>query len=285
MGQLCATETGHVDIGNDEGDITGTGDKHDNRLHPVGAAHDVIAEFLEDGGDVVADGGIVVHQEDQLAVAVGYVYVKRRGAGCLGRLAFHGGQKHAESGAATNLRVQFDKAVVVYDYATNRGEPQARSLAYALGGEERPPDALQHVGGNASARVGKPEHEPGALAAPGNRAGRRRIELAVGRGDGHRAAFWHGVAGVHAKIEENLVNLRGVSQYRPEVGGNGLLKLNGLGEGSLNDIDDVAHDVLHLCGLEFAGCATRKSEDLPHQSHAARRAFLQRVEDLEVARS
>src|SRR5208283_1475519 len=57
------------------------------------------------------------------------------------------------------------------------------------------------------------------------------------------------------------------------------------GKRFLNDADDVTRDVLHLCGLEFAGGAVRKSKYLSHQPNAARPALLERVEDLKVARS
>src|ERR1035441_3542146 len=72
-GQLHAAETGHIDIRNDERDFPGTSNKQDDSLHAIDAAHDAIAMFLKDSSGYAADAGIVVHKEDQFAVAVRYV--------------------------------------------------------------------------------------------------------------------------------------------------------------------------------------------------------------------
>src|SRR5208282_576464 len=98
------------DIGDYEGDLLGAGDEREDRLDAVGAADDAISVFLQNGGANLADGRVVVHKEDKLAVSLRYL--EGRGAGGLGCLAFNGGQENAESGAAAYLCVQFDEAVV-----------------------------------------------------------------------------------------------------------------------------------------------------------------------------
>src|ERR1035438_1042195 len=191
-GQFRAAETGHVHIGDDEGDFRGTGDEQDDSLHAVGAAHDTVAVLFENGGADMAEPFVVVHDEDQFAVTVWNV--NGRGARGLGRLALNGGQEHAERRAAANHRVQFDEAFVVGHDTAHRGKPEPGALARSLGREERGPDSFQYIGRDAGARVADLEYEP--RSRPGSRylGGLRRIEPAVGRGDAQCASLWHGVS-------------------------------------------------------------------------------------------
>src|ERR1035441_2093711 len=154
-GQFRAAETGHVHIGDDEGDFRGTGDEQDDSLHAVGAAHDTVAVLFENGGADMAEPFVVVHDEDQFAVTVWNV--NGRGARGLGRLALNGGQEHAERRAAANHRVQFDEAFVVGHDTAHRGKPEPGALARSLGREERGPDSFQYIGRDAGARVAMPQ--------------------------------------------------------------------------------------------------------------------------------
>ena len=77
-----ATEAGHVDIREDEGEFFGMRLKQGNCLHAIAAAHDAITMVPEGLREDVAEGYIVVHHEDEFAMAVGTM--KRRCADWLG---------------------------------------------------------------------------------------------------------------------------------------------------------------------------------------------------------
>ena len=81
------------------------------------------------------------------------------------------------------------------------------------------------------------------------------------------------------------MDLGGVALHLHEVGGNRLIEHDGPGERLLNDADHFSGDVLELGGPLLAGGAVREPKDLLHEPRAARRALLERLEDLEVARA
>ena len=99
-------------------------------------------------------------------------------------------------------------------------------------------------------------------------------------GDAEDAAVGHGVAGVDAKVEQNLVELGGVAGDELEFLRDPAAELDVLGEGVLDDPLDLPHDVPDLQADAQALDAPGEGEDLLDELRAPLGAALDGVDDL-----
>ena len=113
-------------------------------------------------------------------------------------------QADRKRAALSFFALNFNRAVVLLDDAEGDAQPQARSLAHRLRGEERLENPLQQFLLDAAARIGHAEDDA-AVAGRG--------------GDRQTPAVGHGRAGVQGEIQEDLLQLdscrRGLPAGRP----------------------------------------------------------------------
>src|SRR5262249_961645 len=121
-----------------------------------------------------------------------------------------GGQIGAKRGPDSQLAINMSEASVLANDAVDGGEAEPSAFAQFFGGKERLEDTVEGSGGHAEACIGDGNDHVCAGA-------RERLVGAVlgveGRVAGfyeQRAAVGHGVAGIDAKIHEDLLDLGGV---------------------------------------------------------------------------
>ena len=95
------------------------------------------------------------------------------------------------------------------------------------------------------------------------------------------AALRHGVARVHAEVEQHLVQLRGIAQHRPKVGRKIRLDVDVARESLRHDLGQLADEMLELEQHALAFHAARKGEHLLDDARAAFRAALDDVQHLQ----
>ena len=124
------------------------------------------------------------------------------------------------------------------DDAEHHGEPQAGAGSGALGGEERIEDAIEHRRGHPRARVADFPADVVAWFAAATAGFNGGREDHIFRLEPQLAAAGHGIAGVQAQVEEDLLQLRLVAQQSPRLRGNGRQARDVAGKGAGDDADD-----------------------------------------------
>ena len=260
----------------------------DEAGHGLGAVvgrHHAVAVVLEGRLDDFAHGRDIVHHQHQFLVSAR----QRRLGGVRNSFALAGGgEMDFELRARADLAVELEETAQAGDNLFHRGQPEAGALARRLGAEERLEDFLLQLRGNARAVVGHGEHDiasgwQGRVVAgrTGRLAGcQGRFAREVVRGNRDRAAVRHGIAGIHAEVEQHLIQLRGIAAHRPQVGAH------------MGDAPDVRREgVLHhpaevgdqMPDLEDDGAvrpSAREGEDLLDHARAAPGAGFDNVDDL-----
>ena len=153
--QPDASKAGHVNIGDDEGDLTGRAVNKSIASMPSLAAvrHDNMP--LESLGDCVPDGLIVVRHEDQFAVPVGIIHA--RAAWLQGRSGFDSRKYTRKVVPRPTSVCNSIKPLWLTTMPRTVDKPQPGALALALGGEERRPRCVfNYLGRDPGTRVARP---------------------------------------------------------------------------------------------------------------------------------
>ena len=79
--------------------------------------------------------------------------------------------------------------------------------------------------------------------------------------DNDASPIGHGIAGIDAEIEDDLVDLSGIAQNRPEVLNFGV-EIDGLGKGFLHDLLHLTDKIADLQDGAFAHVSPREGEHL-----------------------
>src|SRR6266436_9304628 len=112
----------------------------------------------------------------------------------------------------------------------------------------------------------------------------RFIKQNVFRLYGKDSSVWHGVARINGEIEEYLVELSGVSHYRPEI----FLFVNfegdRLGKGFTNNSADLCNNIARLDENTFPFDSFRKSNNLFYNLRAPLRAHFYHCKNERVFR-
>jgi hypothetical protein len=103
------------------------------------------------------------------------------------------------------------------------------------------------------------------------------------RAAGEGAAAEQGVAGVHAEVEEDRVDLGGAGGDGPEVGGDAGVEADVFGQGLASDHAEVAEEVCDMDLAGFAAAALGEAKDLADEAGAALGVFLEHRAELEIA--
>lgn len=250
----------HVEIGNDGVEGVLVLDGVDDGLGAVGGGEDAVVQGGEDGGDGVAHGGLVIDDEDELALAG---VVAAAGGGGRGieideEVAAEGGlgEVDGEGGALAGGGLDADEAAMAADDTEGGGEAEAGAAVGPFGAEEGLEDAVEQLGLDAEAGVADLADDVAAGGGLGLGADEGGVELDVFGGDFEAAAGRHGVAGVDAEVEDDLVELGGVSEDEIEPGGVLEVELDVLREGAVDDEGDLIEEITEADGLALALDAT-----------------------------
>ena len=92
---------------------------------------------------------------------------------------------------------------------------ETSAFAGSLGGEERFEDVIERGTVDAGAVVGDGKQNVAAGFVESVFGAEAGVELDVAGFDDHFAAVGHGVAGVEAEIEQDLMHLRGIAEDGP----------------------------------------------------------------------
>jgi hypothetical protein len=178
--------------------------------HPVSAA-------LKDPAGHLAHGLLVLDQKHRLPAgrASGLRRMapadQRKRAGIDERR-----QEHRDQSALTRLGVELDVAAGLSHDAVHGGQSQPGPLALGLGGEERLEGAGDHLRGHARAGVDDPQAHVGARRRRGQLGRVLVLNGDVGGVDLQHSPGRHRVSCVDRQVDQNLLHLTLVGQYRPE---------------------------------------------------------------------
>ena len=162
----------------------------------------------------VADVFFIIHNKDGLAVSpwqIGSFGV----ANDICRVRC-GREKDFKSRALTDCAVYLDKASVSFDNAQHSGQSKAGAFPDFLGGKERVEDFFHVLGQDAGAGVANSDADVRASFEFGVHPGKILIQKPVFNFHAQGAALGHGVAGINAKVEQNLVYLGGIALHNPQ---------------------------------------------------------------------
>ena len=125
-------------------------------------------------------------------------------------------QVNNEARARPGFTFDLDKTAVVVDHTVNDGKAKTGAFAALLRGEERLEDVRLHLPAHSDAGVA----HANARVAIGGDAGEHFRKIGAGR-DGSEerkgAAVRHGVARIHAKIQQDLMDLALVGRDQGKV--------------------------------------------------------------------
>ncbi len=143
------------------------------------------------------------------------------------------------------------------DDAVHRGQPQARTLADILGGEERLEEMLLHLGAHALAGVGDFEDRPrSALGLVRPRRTHHHL---------HAAATRHRILRVHRQIHHHLLDLHGIRQDVARIGIDAEADVDILADGTAQDALDVGPHRPPRPGAGRQHLLAAECQELTHQ--------------------
>ena len=165
-------------------------------------------------------------------------------------------------------------AAGLLDDAVDGGEPEPGAAPDFLGGEERLEDLLHHLRRHAGAGVAHfDQHVFAGLHAVLTEG--EQVALGdIGGADRELAAVRHGVARIHRKIDDHLLELMQVRLHRPDVGAAVELQLDVLAEQPPEQDRQLRQHVAELHALRPQGLLAREGKQLAHEPGGAVRVLL-----------
>lgn len=112
-----------------------------------------------------------------------------------------------------------------------------------LGGVERVEDSLLHVCRHTHARIGHGNLNVQAGVTAVAKQGIVFLEQNVFCGDMDASALRHRIPGIHTEVHQHLVELRGITDHRPEIIGHSGLNLDGSVELLLENCGDLTDEM------------------------------------------
>ena len=165
-----------------------------------------VAEIPKQPDDERPHTVLVLHDENRFAAARRWRLLRCcDGDGSLSR---HSREEHPKLRAPVDLTIHFNPAAVLLDDPVGGRQPEARSLADVLGGEERFEDVRKVLRCDAGPVVADAQTRPGR-----DRRGRRRVRA---RGfdercvDREPSANRHGITRVDGQVQEHLFDHAGI---------------------------------------------------------------------------
>ena len=239
---------GHQHVGEQQIDSRLGLDQLQRRLAAGGVEYE-IAELAQRIDRELEHLFLVVDDQDDLAVA--RARQPRLGAGLptlgLGHLALVPRQIELHRGALAGLGFDRDVPAGLLDEAIDLAQPQPRSLAQRLGGEERLERAITHRCGHSRAAVAHRDADIVAGRHVGMRRGKGPIELHVRRADNELAAVAHRVARIDRQIDQRTLELPDIGIDRPQPARRIDLEVDGAADRPAQQLGEAADQ---LAGVE-----------------------------------
>ena len=91
-------------------------------------------------------------------------------------------------------------------------------------------------------------------------------------------AVRHGIAGVDAEVQQDLMELGGIAAHGPEIAGQKRIHRNIFGKRLAHHLLQLLHKSAEFHPLKFPAASAREQQDLPHHVRAAMRAGLHHAE-------
>src|SRR5262249_48903590 len=160
--------------------------------------------------DQIAQADFVLDQQD------GFVAALENGAGAGGRFLrrrVERGEIDFKSASLAGLAINPDASLALLYDAVNGREPEAGSLADALGGEEGLKDMILNLLGHALAGIGDGEADVAARLDVEMGAGIFLVEVDCAGFDRYAAAVRHGVTSIQNKVENDLLDLSRIGAH------------------------------------------------------------------------
>ena len=249
----------------------------------VGSLDGGVAEVLQHLGDEHAHRGLVVHDQDRLALPGALDLGEPARDVVLVGLAIVARQVEADRRALPNLRVEPDLTAGLAREAVNHRQAEAGAFAHRLGGEERLEHLGHEVGRHAGAGVGHADAE----VLPRRHvvlAGTDLVHPPVGGLDGDAAAIRHGVARVDAEVQQGVLQLARVDQSWPDSRQAHHFQMDMRADRTADELLHVGDQAVHVRGLGVEGLAPGEGEEAVRQgSGALGRALGHRHVAVEVA--
>ncbi|MNP29268.1 hypothetical protein D3C76_1222860 [compost metagenome] len=163
-----------------------------------------VAEYL---ADQHADGCFIIDQHHRHVAQVTLLACNRQRLFGRQAGAVQAWQVQVHTGALARFRIHPHLATGLADETIDHRQPQARTLAHRLGGEERIEGARQHLRWHAAAVIADAQGQVvtgGQVQVRGDLV----VSLQMTGFDGDPAAGRHGVTGVDTEVEQGVFQLR-----------------------------------------------------------------------------
>ena len=258
---LAADGTGHDHVRKQQVDGHARAQQGQRRGAIVRMQH-VVAQAAQHVDHRVLHGRIVFHHEDGLAAAQ---HGARQARWRFGQLFQRTGQVNFKRRAGTGRAVHLDVARALADEAVGHGQAQARTLAFALGGEERFENLVDHVALHAMARVGDGQQHVLPLQHIGMQAGVGGIERDIAQGERQATALVHRVARIDGHVQQHVFHLVRVDQGMPQaVADEGFLG-HRLAQGAADQLMHAAQQASQVRHQRLQRLTPRKGQQLRRQ--------------------
>src|SRR6185312_9923535 len=221
---------------------------------------------------------IILDHQDAFAAAILLLAHRRALGGADG--AFGARQIEAHGGAAADAALDLDVPGRLLDEAIDLRQAEAGPLADLLGGEEGLENVRQDLVRHALAGVGHREYGIGAgreLAMAGRHFGIAGLDRDV-------PASGHGVAGVEDEVEKGGLDLIGIGQRGPQLGGELLPDLDMLTHRPMQEIIHADDDLVEVDRLRAELLAAREGQELLRQLLGAARGQRRRGDEAQQPR-
>ena len=136
------------------------------------------------------------------------------------------------------------RAAELRRHAVDLRKPEATALADRLGGEERLERVLHDIAGHAD--TGIDHRDPHVVARIECVQPSGFVSIHISRCDAQLTAIGHRVSGVDGEVENDKLELRGITRRRPEVGRQIGLDLHESAEAALQQFTHAGDDGIHI---------------------------------------
>jgi len=258
--EFVAAQAGHDDVGDNEVDgVRVAGGKGESSI-AIAGFEDVIAAGLESFANELADGILVLDEEDGFGPAGGG---EGKRSGAVGfRRAIDTGEINGEDGTAAELALDEDVTAALLDDAVNGGKAEASAFAFFFRGEEGLEDAGLGFAVHALAVVADGDHDVGAVF---DESIFRAVGIVEGDAGGANADFpavRHGVFGVDDEIHDDLFELSGIGAGAADGGGETGGEFDIFADQRAQETFHVRDDSVDVDDLEFKMLFTAEGQEL-----------------------
>ncbi len=268
---LKAPQARHHDVQDGKRDFAGMLAEDARGFFAIRRHEDVVATALEGNSGNLAKAFMVLGKQQGFRTAAkrfcmarcGWSWSRRRDS------LPHRRKEQAKCRALAQFAFHLNMAVVLLDDAEDRGQSETGAFSRLFRSKERFENAVARGGVHAGASVGDNEFGVTSGSQARKEAGHVATDVDVARFDGEPAAFWHGVAGIDTKIEQDLLELGGVGAHRCQTWLEARLNLNVLADHLFKQTEETRDDIVYVNVLWLKNLAPREGKQLPGEPRGA----------------